>query len=157
GRRTVWACPFVEGTGLAEIRLASVLVDRRAVVGVRCLEPVAAVADQELGLVGENRPAHADEHSMRTLEIGHHPARPPANCLMGNLDVPRRDAAIERNAKVPLGASDNESMIADADDLAVGSAVVKKKGSIRSANPTAELSQVGLASARESSERTETA
>ena len=78
------------------------MVDRRPGVDLGSVEPISAVADQKLGLVGQNRPAHADEHPMRALEVGDNPAMQPADDLMRDLDMPGRDPAIERNAKVAL-------------------------------------------------------
>ena len=92
---------------------------------LRRIEAVSAVADQELGLVGQDRPADPDEHPVRALEVGDDPAVQAADELVRDLDMPRRDPAVERDAQVALGAADDEPMIADADDLAVGLAVVE--------------------------------
>ena len=62
---------------------------------------------------------------MRALEVGDDPAVQAADELERDLDVPRRDPAVDRDLEVALGAADDEPMIADADDLAVRLAVVK--------------------------------
>ena len=64
---------------------------------------------------------------MRALEVGDDPAMQPADDLVSDLNMPGRDPAIERNTKIPLGAADDEPMIANADDLAVGLAVIKHR------------------------------
>ena len=64
---------------------------------------------------------------MRALEVGDHPAVQSADNLVRDLDMPGRDPAVERDAEVSLGAADDEPMIANADGLAVGLAVVKDR------------------------------
>ena len=51
----------------------------------------------------------------------------PADNLVRDVDMPGRDPAVERDAEVPLGAADDEPMVADADGLAIGLAVVEDR------------------------------
>ena len=118
---------LVPAVSCTEAALVRIVIDRRPGIGDGCIEPVSAIADQELGLVGQGRPADPDEHPVRALEVGDDPAVQAADHLVSDLDVPGRDPAVERNAQVPLGAADDEPMIANADDLAVGLAVVEDR------------------------------
>ena len=62
---------------------------------------------------------------MRALKIGTYPAVQTADKLVRDLDMLARDPAVERNAKVSLGAADREPLVADAGHLAIGLAVIE--------------------------------
>ena len=63
---------------------------------LRRVEPVSAVADQELGAIGQHGAADAHEHPVRALKIGDHPPVHSAGRLQRDLDVARRHPAVDR-------------------------------------------------------------
>ena len=93
-------------------------------IGLEGLEAIPPVPDQELGPVGQSRPADPDERPVGALEVREHPAVQSTDDLVRDLDVAGRDPVVEREAEVALGAADDKPAVADPDDLAVPLAVV---------------------------------